>query len=31
VKRFRIYRIVIHPRFIHTRIVEIDSGIEVLL
>ncbi len=30
-KRFRIYGIVINPRFIHTRIVEIDSGINVML
>jgi hypothetical protein len=31
VKRFRIYGIVINPRVIHPRIVEIDSGVDVLL
>jgi hypothetical protein len=30
VKRFRIYGIVINPRFIDIRIVKIDSGIHVL-
>lgn len=30
-KHFRIYGIVINPRVIHPRIVEIDSGIEVML
>ncbi len=30
-KRFRIYGIVVNPRIIHSRFVEIDSGIEVLL
>ena len=30
-KRFRIYEIVINPRFVYTRIGKIDSGINVLL